>query len=264
MRDENLPVLSSEERIDLINENLKLIQRKAGLTFGTDAFLLASYIRSAPHERAVELGGGTGAVSLLLAAKNKVSSVVVAEVQPAFADLIARNADLNALSDRIVAVCADIRDLKPDDVGGEVKLVFANPPYMKTNSGRQNAADEKWIARHEVKGDICDFCRAASTLLSFGGRFVTVYRPDRLTDLFAALRDATLEPKRMTMVFADADSEPCMVLCEAVKGAGVSLCVEPPLILYEKNVEGSPRRRTERLDEIYRICSFPKRENKKK
>lgn len=258
MPDFDLPVLSPEERIDVVNDDLKLIQRKAGLTFGTDAFLLASYIRPAPRERAVELGGGTGAVSLLLAVNRKVSSVIAVEVQPPFADLIARNASLNGLSDRVKPLLADLRDLKPEDVGGEVKLVFANPPYMKIDSGRKNSADEKFVARHEVKGDVGDFCRAASRLLAYGGKFVTVFRPDRLTDLFFALRDAKLEPKRMTMVFADAESEPCAVLCESVKGAGASLRAEPPLVLYENKAGGKTRTRTARLEEIYKTCSFPK------
>ena len=48
--------IAPDERIDVVNESLRLIQKKQGLTFGTDAFLLAAFIRPMPHARAVELG----------------------------------------------------------------------------------------------------------------------------------------------------------------------------------------------------------------
>ena len=62
-------LLSPDERLDKVNENLTLIQKKDGLTFGTDAFLLASFIKSTPRKKAAELGSGTGIISLLLAEK---------------------------------------------------------------------------------------------------------------------------------------------------------------------------------------------------
>ena len=249
--------LLSDERIDEVNESLRLIQKKKGLTFGTDAYLLAAFIRPQPFGTAVELGGGTGIISLLLATKEKVGRVTAVEVQPAFADLIDRNAALNGLSLKVSARCADLRDLRAADFGKEVDLVFSNPPYMKCNAGKRNEADEKYIARHEVCGDISDFCAAASRLLKHGGRFACVWRPDRLTALLNALHEARLEPKRMTFVHADAASEPCMVLVESVKGGAPSLYISPPLLLYTPQKEGEATRTlTPVAEEIYQTCHF--------
>lgn len=251
------PMLYPDERIDEVNEQLRLIQKKNGLTFGTDAYLLAAFIRSQPSATAIELGGGTGIISLLLAAKEKLSSVTAVEVQPAFAELIDRNAAINRLSHRVRAVCADLRELRATDFGKEVDLVFSNPPYMKCNAGKRNEADEKYIARHEVCGDIGDFCAAASRLLKHGGRFACVWRPDRLTALLDALHNARLEPKRMTFVHADASAEPSMVLIESVKGGAPSLYVSPPLMLYLPQREGEVSRRlTPTAEEIYQTCNF--------
>lgn len=251
------PMLYPDERIDEVNEQLRLIQKKNGLTFGTDAYLLAAFIRSQPSATAIELGGGTGIISLLLAAKEKLSSVTAVEVQPAFAELIDRNAAINRLSHRVRAVCADLRELRAADFGKEVDLVFSNPPYMKCNAGKRNEADEKYIARHEVCGDISDFCAAASRLLKHGGRFACVWRPDRLTALLDALHNARLEPKRMTFVHADASAEPSMVLIESVKGGAPSLYVSPPLMLYLPQRESEVTRRlTPMAEEIYQTCNF--------
>ena len=60
--------LFNDERCDEVNDALKLIQKNDGLTFGTDALLLAAYIGGG-YRDAVELGGGTGIVSMLVASR---------------------------------------------------------------------------------------------------------------------------------------------------------------------------------------------------
>ena len=249
--------LAEDERFDTVNEEIRLIQKKNGLTFGTDAFLLAAFVKSAPKVHMVDLGSGTGILPLLLLAKGKIQSATAVEVQPTFADLIERNATLNGVADKITALCANVRDLRSEDTHGEVGLVISNPPYMKCTSGKRNESDEKYIARHEVCGDIADFSACAARLLKHGGKFVCVWRPDRLTDLLSAMHNNRLEPKRMTFVHADVESEPCSVLIEAIKGGAPSVRISKPLILYEaqnKNKKG--RRLTPEAQKIYDTCSF--------
>ena len=217
------------ERIDFVNDSLKLIQKTDGLTFGTDALLLAGYI-SGKYKSALEIGGGTGIISMLVLTRNKAEKAIAVEVQEEFATLIERNAELNGLSEKLNAVISDIRDYKS---GEEFDIIFTNPPYMKTSSGKANELDKKNIARHEVFGNIEDFTIAAKRLLKFGGTFAVVYRPDRLTDLICAMRGAKLEPKRVTFVHADTESESSMVLVEAKSGGKSGMILTRPLIIYK-------------------------------
>ena len=220
--------LKENERLDYVNDDIELIQNTDGLTFGTDALLLAGYI-GGKYQDAVELGGGTGIISMLLLARGKVSRVKCVEIQEEFAELIGRNAEHNGLSDRLRAVCSDVREYRPEK---ECELVFTNPPYMKTTSGKSNLDDKKNIARHEVAGSIYDFCASGSKMLKFGGTFAAVYRPDRLIDLIDAMRKSSLEPKRITFVHANEKAEPSMVLVEAKKGGKCGLKLTRPLIIY--------------------------------
>lgn len=240
------------ERIDAVNENINLIQKKDGLTFGTDAFLLASFIKPKPSGRAAELGAGTGIISLLLASRGKFSSVSAFEIQEDFAALACRNVRLNALEDKIKVECRDVRDLR-SSVYGEFDAVFTNPPYMRTDSGKRNVSDYKYIARHEVCGGIEDFCAAAYRLLKHGGKFYAVWRPDRLCDLLCAMRDSKLEPKVITPVAADIDSTPSMVLVSGIKGGAPSMELTAPLILYANKSRGEM---SERARKIYDTLSF--------
>ena len=113
---------------------------------------------------------------------------------------------------------------------------------MKTDSGYSNRITKKNIARHEVHGSIADFCLAAKRILKFGGAFYAVYRPDRLPDLIAAMRDSGIEPKRMTFVMADATSIPSMLLVEGKRGGKGGLRMTRPLIIYkdESHTEYGP------------------------
>ena len=217
------------ERLDLVNDNLSLIQNTEGLTFGTDALLLAGYVAGKYH-RGCELGGGSGIISLLLLTRDKLDECVVLDVQEEYAELARRNAEQNGLSDRMASVCSDLRDYRCD---GCMDLVYTNPPYMKATSGKMCEQDKKSIARHELYGTIEDFCLGAARMLKYGGTFAAVYRPDRLCDLICAMRDARIEPKRATFVHADTESEPSMVLVIGKMGAKSGMTLTRPLIIYD-------------------------------
>lgn len=254
--------LREHETLHEVNEHIRLIQREDGLTFGSDAYLLAAFVRGKRTASAVDLGSGTGIIPLLCLARSKAATCTAVEIQPAFSELIARNAALNGMADRLIPLCADVRDIWAADIGGEVDLVTANPPYMAPHSGARNETDEKYIARHEVCGTVGDFCAAAGRLLKHGGRFCCVFRPERLGDLLVGLREAHLEPKRMTLVQATAAAIPSIVLVEAVKYAAPSLLVTPPLCLWEADPAhpekpAQPMTATADSRYTYAHCSLP-------
>ena len=226
-------ICGADERIDRVNENIELIQKKNGLTFGTDAFLLAAYMKGKGKECAVELGTGTGIISLLCAARHRFAMIDAFEVQEDFASLAARNAVHNGLDGCVRVHHADVREVSAATLGREVDVVFANPPYMRTDSGERNRSDYKYIARHEVCGGVEDFCAAGYRLLRHGGYFYCVFRPDRLAELMLALENHRLSVKEMTFVHAHAQAEPSMVLLRAIKGGARGMRITAPLILHD-------------------------------
>ena len=243
-------IIYDNERIDSVNDSLSLIQKPDGLTFGTDALLLAGYV-TGRHSAGAELGGGSGIISMLMLTRDKISTSVAYEVQEEYAELISRNAEYNSLSHRLTSVCADIREL---GVSESFDIVYTNPPYMKSSSGKSNLSDKKTIARHEIFGDIRDFTGAASRILKFGGAFYAVYRPDRLTDIICAMRACGIEPKRITFVHADTDAEASMVLIEGKRGGKSGLQLTKPLIIYKDKTHKEYR---DEMNYIMQNGSFP-------
>jgi tRNA1Val (adenine37-N6)-methyltransferase len=221
------------ETVTAVNDGIELIQNPAGLTFGTDALLLAAFVRRNPRATAAEFGSGTGIVTMLLAKRNKLKFIYALEVQPYYADLTFRNLYRNGLENKAVTLLCDAREFD-----GECDVIFTNPPYMKTESGKRNEDDGKFAARHEVNGDIADFCRAAAKSLKYGGDFYAVYRPDRTIDLLTARREAGIEPKRLCFVHPDTDHKPCLLLVSGKRGGKAGCEVLRPLFL--TNPDGTP------------------------
>ena len=239
-----------------INDKLKLIQNENGLTFGSDAYLLSAFTVGGKSKIGADLGSGTGIIPLLLCNREKGARIYAVEVQESFCDLIRQNAELNGFSDRIIPVHKNVTDLKASDLGQELDFVVSNPPYMKVDSGKRNEFDEKFIARHEVCGNISDFCACANRLLKHGGRFYCVYRPDRLVDLMCAMRENKLEPKVITFVAATADSDPSLVLVRAIKGAAPGNTVTRTLFLHDSKENAAKSILSPDAEKIYEFCSF--------
>ena len=224
-----------DERLDKINENLSLLQKIGGLTFTTDAYLLAAFARTLPGGTMADLGSGTGVAAFLCLARNKYRHGYAVEIQGEFCDLIRRNATLNHLEDRITVLEKDVREIRQSNTDGTVSVVISNPPYMPAGSGFASATQQSDMARRELNGTAMDFCAAAARILSTGGLFYTVYRPDRMAELISALRENHLEPKRVVTVYPDTQSRPCLILIESKKDAAPGLLQPPPLIMYESH-----------------------------
>lgn len=245
-------MIKNDERINKINDNLKLIEKKNGLTFGTDAYLLSAFLPKKQNYIGAELGCGTGVISLLATSRKKCQHVYAFEVQEEFCDLTRRNVELNGFADKITVIHKNVRDADSSDTGKEVDFVFTNPPYMKTDSGKANMYDEKNIARHEVCGNIDDFCACANRLLKHGGNFYVVYRPDRMTDLICALRNNNLEPKKITYIYPNSTTPPCLLLVSAKLGGKSGITVTEPIFIYK---DGTTEY-TDKFASIYENCSM--------
>ena len=245
-------MIKENERINEINENLKLIENKDSLTFGTDAYLLSAYLPKRSRARGAELGAGSGVISLLALSKKKCRHVYGIEVQDAISDIAYRNGVLNGLDKEFTVIGKDLREVNTIDTEGEVDFVFSNPPYMKDDSGKLNENQCKRISRHEMLGDIGDFCACAKRLLKQGGDFYVVYRPDRLSDLIFALKSNRLEPKRLTFIHQNTDTPPSLLIIQAKLGAKSGMIVDKPVYIYKNGTQEY----TKEFENIYRSCSF--------
>jgi tRNA1Val (adenine37-N6)-methyltransferase len=223
-----------DETLDTLFQGmLGIIQKKRGYRFSLDAILLAHFVSVHGGEKVVDLGTGNGVIPLILASLHPSLWVTGVEIQEGMVDRGARSVLLNQLEKRVKIVYGDVSAIEQIFAPGIFDVAVCNPPYRAPRSGRISSDEEKKIARHEVKGSLQDFLRAAAVLLRAKGRMDIIYPAVRLLDLLQSMREAGVEPKRVRMVHSFCDAEAALALVEGVRGGGGGLKIRPPLVIYE-------------------------------
>lgn len=226
-------LLQDSERLDDLQlDDLKIIQDKNKYNFTSDSALLANFVSTKKSDKCVEIGCGSGVISILVNHKCSPQKIFAFEIQNSMADLAKRNIDLNKLSEKIEIINAPIQDFEKYIQKGSINVIFSNPPYMKINNQSLiNLNEEIAISRHEIKLNLHDLISCSSKLLKFGGKLYLVHRSERLSEIFAEMNKNQLEPKRMFFVSPSDNKKPNIVLIEAQKGAKPGLKVLPTLIV---------------------------------
>jgi tRNA1(Val) A37 N6-methylase TrmN6 len=228
--------LSDNERIDdLQYKGLKLIQKRDGFCFGVDAVLLANFADVRENTRVIDLGTGTGIISILLAGKTPAKSITGLEIQPEMAEMALRSVALNHLEDRVKIVCGDLKDSLEHFGPSRFDVVVANPPYMIAGGGLVNSSDAKAVARHEIKCSLEDVIRAGGRLLVPGGQLAMVHRPERLVDIVCLMRKYGVEPKYMRFVHPAPYKKPNLLLVKGARGGNPQLKMMDPLYVYDQH-----------------------------
>jgi tRNA1Val (adenine37-N6)-methyltransferase len=223
----------------LFDGRLVCMQRRRGYRFSLDAVLLANFVNIREGMRVLELGGGCGVISLILAFRNPQVRITVLELQTGLVELIHENIRLNQeklgnIKDRMEVIAGDFRHIKEYIAAGTFDWVLCNPPYRKVGSGRVNLGDEAAVARHEITADLSAALAASAYGLRTPGRCSLVYPAGRSVSLLHEMRGNSLEPKKLRMVYSYPGSEARLLLIEAVKGGREGVIVEPPLHIYKE------------------------------
>lgn len=222
------------ERIDdLQYEGLKIIQNSDGFCFGIDSVLLSDFAkRIKSGSLIVDLGAGTGILSILLSKKVCNSKIIAFEKQKEVFYMACRSIEFNNLQDSIKMFCKDILDI---DKSIKVDAVVTNPPYKKLDTGIYSSNVKKQISRFESTADLDDWIRISSMILKDFGEFYMVYRSERLAEVINIMNKYYIEPKEIRFVYSKITDQSTIVLIKGVKFGKRFLKIDKPLIIYDEN-----------------------------
>lgn len=211
----------------------------------TDSVLLADFAAAgnAVPARCMDLGCGGGLLSVLLHHRFPDARFDSVDIRQDAAELCKENYAANGLVGAVV--CMDARKYRSIPRPGQYDLVVCNPPYYY---GGKASPDPDRAAARGGSLSPAQFSGAAAYLLRQGGELCVVHKPEFLTDIFAAMRLADIEPKRLRLVSHKADSAPSLVLIAGRRGGRPGLAVLPGLTLTDGG--GSP---TAEVRRIYHI-----------
>lgn len=214
------------------NGKISVKQNRNGYRFSIDSVLLAGHVKTNSGDRILDIGTGSGIISLILAYRNPHITIYGVEVQKNLADIAALNVKDNNIEDRVKVLWVDIKNLNADMISGPLDIVVSNPPYRKAESGRLNLDNQRAIARHEIDITLKDILKAASRLLNVSGRLIIIYPSERIADMVTQMRLSGIEPKQFRFIYSKSSSESKLVIVEGVKGGRAGARIISPLVIY--------------------------------
>lgn len=229
--------LKENEKIDDLEfKDLKIIQNVEGFCFGIDSILLSDFAKNIKkNSKVIDLGTGTGVISILLSKKTEAQEIIGVEIQDEIADMANRSVKLNNLEDKIKIINENIINLNKLYKKNSFDVVVTNPPYKKIDTGIINKNIKKTISRHEISASLKDFIEISSYLLKDKGEFFMVNRPNRLVDILCFMREEKIEPKKIRLVYPNKDKKANLVLIYGVKNGNSFLELEKNLYVYDQN-----------------------------
>lgn len=238
-------ILKSGEKLEPIGNNCRIVVSRSH-TFGTDAILLAHFDSVRKNDIACDFGTGCGIIPMIWFKNEKAKKIDAVDIQPKACSQLERTVELNNAGEKVSVFNSDLREIKGVLPFGIYNVVTMNPPYKEVGTGIESDSSADKIARHETECTLSDLVSAAKKLLKFGGRLCLCHRPERLVDIFSAMREGGIEPKRIRFVCQCEGKAPWLVLIEGKCGSKPYLTVEKNL--YIQNSDGSD---TDEMIEIF-------------
>lgn len=216
-------MLKPNERLDDLQfNNLFIIQNPDLYCFTSDAVELCNFVKCGVKDRIVDLCSGSGIIGILAQAKTKAKQVYLVEIQESLADMSRRSVEYNKLTN-VEVVNAPLQNIHKQ-IGDGFEVVVCNPPYKITNGGELSEKPEIAMCKHEITVTLEEIVCEASKLLKFGGKFYTVNKEERLTDLFCLMRKYNIEPKVLKLRHSTKGAN--IILVEGKKGAKSGLKIQ--------------------------------------
>lgn len=218
--------LKETERLDDLQfNNLYIIQDKNGYLFTSDAVALANYVKPCLNAKVVELCSGSGVISILVNAKNKVDSIKMVEIQECMADMSRRSLEYNGITN-IEIINAKLQGIHKS-IGSGYDVVICNPPYKEKGTAHKlNENDVVAIAKHEICVTLEEIILEASKLLKYGGDFYLINKEERLVDMLTLLRMYKLEPKELVILPSKSGANVVMIKAKKGGKSGIKITLK--------------------------------------
>ncbi|MFV3076498.1 tRNA1(Val) (adenine(37)-N6)-methyltransferase [Niveispirillum fermenti] len=223
------------ERTPVLGGRVTLFQPRQGYRTAIDPVLLAAAVGAAAGDSVLELGCGTGAALLCLAARVPGLQVTGLEIQPMAAGLARQAAAASGLDARVRILEGDLAHPPPDLRPNSFDHVMANPPFWPAGRHTPSPSGHK-AASHgegagEGTGDLAGFIQAALRLLRSRGTLTLIYPADRL-DLLLSLLAGRFGDIRLLPLWPRAGQPARRIILSARRDARGPLSLLPGLVLH--------------------------------
>jgi len=221
----------------LLNKKIKIFQPKDGYRAAIDAVFLSSLIKKQkvlPHAKILDVGSGTGAVSLCLAyrLKEKQPEITGIDIQENLVELSNKSAKANGF-DFLHYEVSDIRQktsLKPLSFD----FVLTNPPY--SNHDMPSPNESKKFAHNHQDFDLTSWLSFSLKMLKPKGHIALINRTEALNEILTAMHNKAGSIQILPL-YSKQNQPAKRILILAQKGSHGLTTILPPL--YTHNEDGT-------------------------
>ncbi|MFZ4672173.1 MAG: tRNA1(Val) (adenine(37)-N6)-methyltransferase [Flavobacterium sp.] len=147
-------------------------QDRCAMKIGTDAVILGAWCPINNHPFSIlDIGAGTGILSLMLAQRSNAAQIDAVEIDDEAYEQCVENFESSPWRDRLFCFHAGLDEFldEPED---EYDLIISNPPFYSENHKTDSA--QRDLARFQEAMPFEDLIEAARLLLSENGIFAVI------------------------------------------------------------------------------------------
>ena len=179
-------------------KQFSLEQDRCAMKIGTDGVLLGAWtpIENNPFS-ILDIGTGTGIISLMLAQRSSADQIDALEIDEDAYEQASDNFENSPWNDRLFCFHAGLDEFveEPED---EYDLIVSNPPFYSENYKSNN--DQRDLARFQDAMPFEDLIEAAALLLSENGIFSVIIPFKEEENFLALAKEYEIYPIKITRV----------------------------------------------------------------
>lgn len=187
---------------------------KCAMKVGTDGVLLGAWSSVAEAQSALDIGAGSGLISLMLAQRNNKLIVDAIDINDNAVKQAEENAKSSPFCDRIYCYKTSLQEFCYT-TDKRYDAIISNPPFFAKSLKSPEVA--RSIARHTDTLSAEELIQSAANLLTEKGKLSVIYPFEYKESLFDLAKQYRLFVSRVTNIYPTPHSQPKRILMELSK-----------------------------------------------
>ena len=189
-----------------IFQKFSINQSKDVFRVGTDGVLLGALSTISTAKNILEIGTGTGLVSLMLAQRNPNSQILALDINPIAVELSSKNFSESIFNKRLKAIHQDFSEFSSQE---KFDLIISNPPYFEASDSEKDK-----LARQTIALNFSQLIEKSAEFIDSKGLFTVIIPFDSGENFIQLAQKNQFHLIRKVIIYGIKNSTPKRLLLE--------------------------------------------------
>ena len=188
--------------MEYLNDAGLLIEQPDNLyKLSGDAVALGNFVTCKPSDNVIDVGCGTGVLTLLIAFQNRPHQIISVDINANAVKQLEKNLAINQdklSATHFIPMHADARQLHNIINANSADVIVCNPPYFTTGKKSQNQNVSQ--ARHDDTLSLDDLATLATRNLKYGGTIYFCYPSNQIAKAITIFENHNFRIKTIKLI----------------------------------------------------------------